>query len=258
MKIFHTKIKAARQAGYTLIEIMVVIILISAIAAIAYTRLYNSSAEIGGAERVLAEAATRVLERRSEAARLNGENRQMAVYDNVPPLPIDFASLPDTASLITEGDDNDDCADDLTGGAVTCLVENFGVAQWETAFRADQIILPTNWTVAANVSSLGGIPLIAAGSDGRGILVTKVGFNADGRAFGFEPSLGAWVGMPSGAAVKPTPSLEDAPFWAIYFVGRNPSGGVIAAAVVAVHPSGLVERFHFDGTAWVGFQNRTL
>lgn len=250
--------KQAAQSGFTLIELIVVVLVISIVAAISFKNFYSSSKEVGGAERVLESAAGRVVERRNEAVRLNGENRQAldSVGSNIPPLSIDFSNLANTASLVTEGDDNADCLDDVTGTRVTCLILGIN-SLWNMAYRPDAMGLPNGWSVAASSSDFGGIPLIGNGSSGRGVLVTQVGFDANGRALGYQSGAG-WVKNPAGAVAGGSPSLSAAPFWAIYFVGKRADGSVSAAVAVAVHPSGLVERFRYDGSNWIGFENRSL
>lgn len=245
------------QGGFTLVELIVVVAVISIIAVISYASLYSDRREVGGAERVLEESAARVVERRSEAIRLNGEDRQLAVAQNVPPLPIDFTVLAQTASLTTEGDADGDCLDDVTGLPVTCLVSGIN-STWQTARRSDALSLPSEWAVAQSSADLGGIPLIGGGSMGRGILVTQVGFDPNGAALAIESNSSGWVAIPSGAVINDSPAMTDAPFWAIYLVGTNSANQVTAAVAVAVHPSGLIERFRFDGTNWIGFQNRVL
>lgn len=256
---FSTAKNTLRQAGYSLIEMLIVILMIGLIAALSFPSLYKSKTEVGGAERVLEQAAVRVVERRSEAIRLNSEDRRVATEKYIPPLPMDFTSLPSTASLITEGDSDGDCLDDVTGEAVTCVRTTGLATTWSIARRNDALILPDGWKLALTAADLGDIPLIANGSDGRGILATQIGFNGDGRAYAYQRrgTTGTWGALPDGAVVSSTPILSEAPFWTVYFVG-SVNDKVVAAVGIAVHPSGLIERFRYDGSRWIGFENRTL
>ncbi len=247
-----------KDNGYSLIEMLIVIFLISLVAAVSFPRLYKSKNEVGGAERVLEQSAVRILERRSEAIRLNSEDRRDVTEKYIPPLPMDFRNLSSTASLITEGDGNGDCLDDVTGEPVTCITTTL-TSTWSIARRNDALVLPDGWQVASRASDLGGIPLIGGGTGGRGIPVSQIGFDGEGRAYAFQQRVtgDSWNGLPDGAAVNQTPQLSDAPFWTVYFVG-SVGDQVVAAVGVAVHPSGLIERFRYDGSRWIGYENRTF
>lgn len=251
-----------KEQGFSLIELMVVIAIIILISSITVHRLYSSSLEVGGAERLLDEVASRISERRAEARRLNGDDRRVDLESfTVEPLPIDFSDLSWTGSLNTEGADSDgNCEDDHTGRDLTCLIVSGERAEWRLAFNDDALKLPTGWQVARN-SRVIRVPLIGNGMNGRGVLASAFGFDADGKAYAKEFGSNEWKNIPTGALKSEQPTANDAPFWAIYFVV---SGGVIrgsepnALVAVAVHPSGLVEKFRYDNGEWIGFKNRTV
>ncbi|MCY7375265.1 MAG: hypothetical protein LH472_04755, partial [Pyrinomonadaceae bacterium] len=142
--------------------------------------------------------------------------------------------------------------------AVTCLTTAINPT-WRIARRDDALILPDGWRIARRASDLGDIPLIAGGSDGRGVLVSQIGFDGDGRAYAFQRRVtgGTWDALPDGAVVSDTPILSETPFWTVYFVG-SANDRAVAAVGVAIHPSGLIERFRYDGSRWIGFENRTF
>jgi prepilin-type N-terminal cleavage/methylation domain-containing protein len=253
------------ERGFSLIEMMAVIFVVVIISAIAVSRLYTGSSEVGGAERLLEEASARIVERRSEAVRLNGDDRRsLLVNFSAAPLPIDFSNLSSTASLKTEGvDDNRDCYDDYTQAKLTCLTIRGNRAEWDLSFNQDELKLPDGWQVFQPGNKAKILPLIGDGLNGRGVLATAIGFDATGKALAKEAGSNEWVKVPTGAVQSETPSSDYSPFWAIYFVVSS-SGGIRqnneikAAVAVAVHPSGLVERFRYDDGEWIGFQNRAV
>jgi prepilin-type N-terminal cleavage/methylation domain-containing protein len=253
------------ERGYTLLEMMAVLAILALVVAVAVSRLYTGSSAVGGAERVLDEVAARLGERRAEAVRLNGEDRRLSLEQvTAPPLPINFAVLPETASLRIEGqDENSDCLDDFTHAALTCLrVREPNSAVWELAFNDDALRLPDGWTVLERPDEFTGLPLIGDGLKGRGVLATAFAFNAQGLALAREPGSANWLAYPTGTMLNSTPHINDAPFWAVYFVvpgaGPERNRAFTAAVAVAVHPSGLVEKFRFDDGQWLGFNNRLV
>ena len=253
------------QKGFSLMEMMVVLIIITIVSAIAISYAYSGASEVGGGERVLEEVSARIVERRAEAVRMNGDDRRARLQEfEVAPLPIDFSDLSKTASLRTEGTDTDrDCVDDVTQKPITCLNISGNQAEWSLAFNDDALSLPTGWQILAKRNRYNVIPTIGDGSNGRGVQVSAIAFDATGKAQAKEIGSDQWVNMPTGAVQSDTPSANEAPFWAIYFY--VPGGGGIlnqqppkALVAVAVHPSGLVERFRYDDGEWIGFNNRVV
>lgn len=251
------------QAGYSLLEMVVVLALITLLAAVTVSRLYTTQADAGGAERVLDDVAARLAERRAAASRLNGDERRAALEDfAAPPLPFDFADFSQSGSLRLDGEDTDgDCVDDLTQAPLTCLRRDSSVpAAWQLACNEDTLRLPSGWSVALHRNQLYGVPLIAGGERGRGVLATAIGFAPNGQALARVPGATEWNAYPDGAVTSVTPNANDAPFWAVYFTALGPGTGrnrqVRAIVAIAVHPSGLVEKFRYDGGEWIGFANR--
>lgn len=249
------------NAGFSLIELLVTITLLCILSAIAVTRLYSNQNEVGGGERLLEQAAKKISERRSEAIRLSGEDRHVLTVQlaNDWILPISFKDIEQSSSLITEGDDNGDCLDDVTGTPVSCLVPapggEYGYV-WNLACRDDKLEIPDNWKLVRTQSDLGGISLIGGGSLGRGIITTAFGFGRAGNANGYGVIFGTREGWipPPGATSAGT--LATSPFFAVYFVPKN--GSSKTAVAVGVHPSGFIERFRYDGAKWLGYGNREL
>lgn len=250
------------ENGFSLIELMIVLFIVILVSGLVFSRFYENAADIGGAEKILDQASARIVERRSDAVRLNGEDRRLALQRlAVSPLPIDFSDLSTTGSLRTEGTDADNnCVDDLTNSALTCFSVSNGTANWQLSYNQDAVKLPKGWQVITSAADLGSISLIGNGTSGRGILVTKIGFDEKGKAYAVETGSSVWKSMPSGANVSNTPSANNAPFWAVYFaVLQSAPGGRQVEAIVAVgiHPSGMVERFRYDN-GWIGLNNRTV
>jgi prepilin-type N-terminal cleavage/methylation domain-containing protein len=261
--------KIASQAGVSLVELLVVVFVAAIILSIAVARLNSSSDDVGGAERLLDEAAAKISARKSDAVRLDGEDKRRGLQRvATDPLPIDFSSLETTGSLRIDGPDADkDCYDDVTGKSLTCLIEAHGRGVWQPALNPDALVLPSEWHVLTNAGEAN-INLVGGGSRGRGVLATEIGFDGSGRAYARNSGSGEWVGMPLGAESGAEPSEEGAPFWAVYFVqfkkgSAEKKGGVVssdvnAAVAIAIHPSGLIERFRYDGNEWIGYKNRSL
>jgi prepilin-type N-terminal cleavage/methylation domain-containing protein len=257
--------KGTSEKGFTLMEAMIVMIIISILSAIYVTRVYNSNSDAGG-ERIITDTVTSLKSRRSEALRLSGnDHRTDLSVQRSQPLEIDFGNLANTASLRVEGADSDgDCQDDNTGFKLTCLQEQKnGRWSWSYAYLDDAMKLPQNWIVLQSPKQMSGISMIFDGTDGRGVMATKIGFTPEGKAKAFNSRSGTWDSYPEGSTASDHPSLEDSPFWAIYFGevgttttirGRN---SIKAAIAIAVHPSGLIERYRYDSeTGWIGYNNR--
>lgn len=242
---------AQTQRGHTLIELLVVVVLLTLIAVIAAPRYNVKPGDLGGSERLLENVASRLNTRRNEAVRIGGESRwtSAAGKSTFQPLPINFSALGTTSSLIIDGDDNNDCLDDYTNEPVTCI--NGGV--WNPAFREDALELPSNWKLAQSQSDLQGVPLIGGGSNGRGRLVCLMGFDATGRILADEGA--GYVASPNGALYNGSPEQSGAAFWAVYFIEKDPGRNSRTAVAVALHPSGLIEKFRYDGLTWTGVGN---
>lgn len=267
MKKLNTS-QTLSESGFSLIEMMLVVIVAVIVTTMAMTGFYGGSANTSGAEGLLENAAGRLVERRAAAVRLNGEDRRSKLQTfTALPLPIDFSDLSTTATLRINGTDDDaDCLDDVTGQPLTCLEINDGnQGEWAAVYNDDPLKMPDGWQIAGSTGQLNKIPLIGGGANGRGVIATKIGFDATGKALAVETAVSGWQKFPTGSIQSDVPSAENAPFWAIYFVSAPKSkiligkNAVVASAVaLAVHPSGLIEKFRYDGSQWIGFQNRTL
>lgn len=245
-----------REHGYSLIELLVVIALIGVVSAVAYAYLNGRQDRAGGAERALRDVARCLQERRTAAIRL----RQLRAATSLerftsPPIELNLRAAESTRPLLTDGVDADgDGRDDNTGASLTVLLPpaSGGVGTWQYAYSGAALTLPTGWRVARSGDDLGpGIPLIAGGGAGRGEPVTQLGFDDRGAALAANAA-GGFDKLPAGA-IAGSATASAAPFWAVYVV--NDQG---AAVAVAVHPTGALELWHWDGTQWSGFGRRTL
>lgn len=231
-----------KQSGFSLIELLIVIIIIGLIASFAFSR-FLSVQDAGSGERAVSAVAAKIGQRRDEAVRLNGLTVSTSLESQTAPLvTIDFGDLPTTASLFIDGTDaNRDGIDDDTLAPLTRLQSN----NWSYAYRPDRLQLPGSWTILQNPpTTVGNI------SDGRGVPVTRVGFDGDGRAYGYVS--GVWQKYPAlSSSSSPAAALlgeQNTPFWAVYIGSRE------NAVAVAIYPSGQTEKFRFDGSLWRGWR----
>lgn len=248
------------ERGFSLMELLVVLGIIMIVSAIAVTRMYTGKNEIGGAERVLEDVSARIVERRAAAVRLNGEDRRSLLENfEAAPLSMNFEDLATTGTVKTEGVDEDrNCIDDVTGETLTCLNISGGNAVWSLVYAQDVLKLPDGWRLA-DVGRGMDLPRLGGGNAGQGVPVRDIAFDQTGKAFAKEAGSGVWQKQPTGSGVTDSPSTQDAPFWAVYFVMPGIEKNTVSAGVaVAVHPSGLIERFRWDGEQWMGFKNRTI
>ena len=251
------------QNGFSLIELLLVLSIIVVIAAIWVSRSFTGG-EAGGAELLLGTVNSRLAERRGDAARLGAMKTFRETTDETgggstnalrnPPVAIDFNQSNTTSSLVTDSRDADyDGRDDSTGLEYTRLRISRnrlgGTLQyvWRYAYRENPLMLPDGWRLASSRDLP--VPLIAGGAHGKGELVTRIAFDASGRAYGFYRDV--WRNDSPNADSS---DVGDAPFWVFYFY--MPDQTPAAACAVAVHPSGLIENFRWDGTDWRGFGNR--
>ena len=256
------------QKGFSLIELLIVVIIIGIIALI-YVGSSLRGDEAGGAEALLNVVHSRITERRSDAARLS-VSKPIRFPDNylqkqviTPPLSINFAEPATTAPLQTNSgnDADEDAIDDTTGQpytawfmSMTTVIGSNGqpeqkiVADWYYGYSGEPVTLPSGWRLAQTAGELP-VPLISNAQHGKGELITKIGFDGSGRAYAFYTD--KWLNV---SPLADSAQMTDAPFWAIYFYLPNAT----AAVAVAVHPSGLIENFRWDGAAWRGFENRTI
>lgn len=254
------------EKGFSLVELIFVIAVIALMASIWVSRSFKGD-EAGGAEMLLGKVSSRLAERRGDAARLGGlktvrqagiANVRQDVLKN-PPVLIDLGDLETTASLITDSRDlNNDGRDDSTGLEYTKLKirqtrDLLGIRQeydWSYFYRDNPLELPSGWKLARNQAELP-VPKIAEGIHGMGELITRIAFAADGKAYVAYRNV--WRNQSPFADSSET---DEAPFWAFYFY--TPDQTPAAAVAVAVHPSGLVETFRWNGSAWHGFANRAI
>lgn len=233
--------KKNTEKGFSLIELLFVIVVVAFIASFAFSRFLSTREDAGSGERTLEQVASRIQMRRTEAIRLNGLRVATSIETETAPLvEINFADLATTASLVIDGTDaDDDGLDDASGESLTRLVGNY----WQYAYRADALAPATEWNINEQENS----NLIASGSGGRGIPVTRIGFDGDGRAYGYLD--GTWRDFPTGALMDE----QKPPFWAVY-MSKGEQGNI--AVAVAVYPSGSIEKFRFDGNTWRGWRGR--
>lgn len=287
--------------GYTMIELLLVIAVIGILSAYAVSRSYGNANSTGGGERAIQEVERRLSERRDAAIRLNQLLTPTSLENfTAPPVVIDFNDPSSTRPLLTEGvDANGDGVDDNTGAPITRITPPSspgGQATWNYGYdNAPALTLPAGWSLVTSQSQLGSIPLIGAGTQGRGLLATSFGFDSRGRpvvqlssapdpcnaepippgcvtASGEDDApppvpQSQWTNIPSGSDPAAS-SPANAPFWAVYLVQTPPLTAIqtrfglqpqpVAAVAIAVHPTGQLERWRWDGTTWQGFRRRTL
>lgn len=247
------------EQGFSLVEMLIVVAIVGLISAFAFSHLGARRDAAGGGTRALAAVASRLQERQEAARRLRpmrGDATTLEAF-SMPPLEIDFATPSTTRELVTDGVDADgNGTDDNTGATITRAVAPASgfpdPGTWQYGYQGSPVSLPTGWRVATSAEQLNGIPLIANGQGGRGVLATRFGFDARGKASAAAPGVAALSTPPPGAP-SGEGGVTTAPFWALYLAG--PSG---AAAAVAVHPTGALEVWHWDGSSWQGFDRRTL
>ena len=256
--------KSVCQKGFSLLELLLVLTIITAVTLLTFSRLYSTSGEVGGGERILETVTGRIKERQSEAVRLNGnDHRRLSANSNpdgrIVPLPLDFTRWAETAALRTDGTDQDfDCRDDFTNELLTCLSSD---EKWDLAFQSDALSLPEGWRFVQSESEFQDFSPIGGGSLGRGIPAVAVAFLPDGRAFGREINSEDWSEYPRDAIITDEPEPSLIPFWAVYFVlrdRRDTNQRLLAAVAVAVYPSGQIKEFRFDNGTWFDYRNRPV
>lgn len=222
-------IQLSKQEGFSLIELLFVIVLIGTLAAFFLGGLRNEQAD---SLKVIDRVEAALTERRSAAISLMQRNGQDGEVQRLP-IGINFADPATTAPLLTSGEDaNNDGVDDNSTRPITTWV--ISQNKWKFGYSAEPVELPPTWKLVRNRNELTPIPPIPNSN-----LTTEIYFNEDGTPTtpaGFEKS-------------------DEASFWTIYFVDRK--AGDIAVAL-AVHGSGLVEAWRYDPTKkeWLGYGGR--
>ncbi len=258
-RLRRSLVKAAD--GFSLLEMLIVVAILGLIAAYAYSTVGGRRASANGGERALDSLARVLEERRNAAIRLNAIESPTSLENyTASPVEINFDDASTTRPLITDGvDSNGDGIDDNTGQAITRLAASSGTtASWNYAYMGQPISLPQGWIIASSAEQLGSIPLIGAGQNGRGQLVSRLGFDNHGRAL--APDSGRWQAYPQNSPSESS-TINAAPFWSIYVVATpssSPSSSPTAAVAISVHLTGQLERWRWDGAAWQGFGRRTL
>lgn len=242
-----------KQNGFSLIELLVVILLVAMLAGFVVSYVYSGKNETAAAERLLSDMTSRISERRNSALRLNSIEKPTSLETRTaPPVVIDFGDPETTKSLVTDGIDRDNNhVDDYTGKALTYLEDDGnGGARWVNAYEGDALAFPDGWTVAHSFRTLN-LPAISEGA----VLTTSIAFNAKGEAVALDSRTGGWNTQPN----------PDAPnsCWVIYATYPNNQGGIrqreapTAAVAIAVYPSGLIESWRFADGSWQGFKGRS-
>lgn len=229
----YMKRRNGNQSGFSLIELMIVIVIVGILAAFTFYGIKDKS---GGVKKVLSAVDQTLQERKTAAIRLNQANSQGIA--NLDPVPIDFADGATTAPLRIDGADaNRDGIDDNSGETLTRW--DAAAAKWNFAYEGKPLALPDGWTVIADTDDLGKTPEIP-GSE----LTTSIQFDEQGR-----PSA-----VPTAASGKR--KGDEAPFWVIYFRDGQYKRPTVAA--IAVHGSGLIEQWTYDRDEgiWLGSGGR--
>lgn len=237
-----------RAQGYTLIEVLIVVSVIAALAVVTLPRLGGS----GNAERLLGEVMARVRTRRLEAKHLRPLGAPTALEGRMqPPLVIDFGRLERTAPLRIDGAaTNYDGFDAGRGLPLTHFDATRG--DWEYVYEGTPLRLPGGWRLAANAEQLPDGAGLMKDSAGRlwGLPVSAVGFDARGRA---------WADRDGDGGVESAPEIlagaeagDETPVWAIYFTNGE------TAAAVAVHSTGAEEAWRWSpADGWRGWRSRS-
>lgn len=238
------------QKGFSLIELILVILLIALIAAMAFSRFLSTS-DAGAGEINLQEVVSKINQRRDEAIRLNGNRASTSLEREVAPLvEIDFNDLTTTGSLVIDGKDaNGDHYDDETGALLTHVAGG----RWVYSRKSDPAEIAGGWRILTSEEE---IPVGLIGQNGQGDAVTKIGFDGDGRAYGWQD--GSWQKFPATRNKKSPGSDTPSMFWAVYLVKDDNRSKSPQAVAIAVYPSGQTEKFRYDGGAWLGFRARGI
>lgn len=242
-----------REAGSTLIELLITVIIIGATAGIVVPRIIGRDY----APRVIGDVMGRVRLRRREARLLAPQAAKTALQNfSQQPLVIDFARPQTTAPLRIAGTDVQpapygDGIDDNTGLPLTRINNRTG--KWWYGYQGAPINFPPGWRLVSGQSpSLPPGAGLIRNSRGEvaGIPVSVVGFDAAGDAWGDRDGDGVAESSPQ-SLTNPTPASE-APFWTLYFTNGE------EAAAVGVHATGYVEAWRWTASAgWAGWRGRT-
>jgi prepilin-type N-terminal cleavage/methylation domain-containing protein len=255
-----------RERGYTLIELLLALAIVVLLAAFAAFAGRTRADQQGEGERVLADITRVVTTRQAQVRQLNlksltGGTSLEAPIKDASALDVDFASPDTTRDVIVSGvDANGDHIDDYTGQQLA--YNDSGTLR--VGFAGQPLSMPTGWSVARTSDDLHGIPMIGGGLRQRGRVARCVSFGIDGSTFprGQDPSQAAKCGGDDASRAgsrTDAPAAGESPFLAVYAI-FTPRGSTSAtgAVALAIYPSGYTEPFRWDGSAWRGYNSRTL
>src|SRR5260370_2887653 len=190
------RVQQSNQAGFSLVELVIVCAIIGVVAALAFASFANRDE----GSRLAQDVASRIRARRAAAIRLNALV-QPTLLENYkqPSISIDFINTTTTASLVTEG----------TVPTTFTAPGGLGSTRtWNYVYQGNALTLPAGWRVATSSSSLSPIPVISLGTP-----QTVFNFTGDGR---LDPS-----SLP--ATPANTNPNQESQFPAIYLTnGRTP------------------------------------
>lgn len=247
-RIIHFKSKqrilpvtAGNSRGFSLIELLIVIAILSILAAISLPRLYGRDHR----QTVEKEVVLRLRERRAAARHLAPKTEEVNTTGfTQPPLVINFNSLGTTKPLRIDGTDNNaDFRDDDTGLQLTRY--NPSASAWVYAYEGSQLQLPSGWQITTPQTYIRNTR-----GEIQGLRAFAIGYDSEGRPWADTDGNGTLDASPS--ALSSTNPTDEAKFWALYF-----SNGSQTIAI-AVHGTGMTESWRLTDTGWRGWRDRAI